>query len=165
MQPMQAFLAYTSQPWTAGAWMRSAGFWGWTPAVESLVCSVPPQLCWENSPDLFSGLRRLWDNAAGCSWCLFLLLSPKASHFFPTSFYFPSASYRTPERVYSLGVQFIASEKVHANGRKKQKQSVSRGNATVRGGWAQEQAACGVLPGARVQLSRPVPPQHSAGLL
>ena len=81
--------------------------------------SIPPWLCWENSPDLLSGLRRLWVKAAGCYWCVFLHLNPKASHFFSTSFYFPSASYRTPEGVFPFGVQFIASEKVHAKARKK----------------------------------------------
>lgn len=151
-QPTQASLAYTRQPWTAGACMRSAGFWGWTPAVGSLVCSIPLWLCWENSPDLLSALWRLWVKAAGCYWCLFLRLSPKPSHFFSTSFYFPLASYRAPED-FPLGVRFIASEKVQAKGRKEAGAVGVRGDAAVgagRRGWELEPAACRALPGGGV---------------
>lgn len=140
-QPTQASLAYTRQPWTAGACMRSAGFWGWTPAVGTLVCSIPPRLCWENSPDLLSALWKLWVKAAGCYWCLFLRLSPKATHFFSTSFYFPLASYRAPAGGFPLGVRFIASEKVQAKGRKEVGAVGVRGDAGVgagRRGWALE---------------------------
>lgn len=160
-QPMQTSLAYASQPWTAGTWMCSAIFWGWAPAVGTLVCSIFPCLSWKNSPDLFSGLWRLWVKAAGRYWSLYLHLSPKAFHIFSTSFYFPSSSYLTPEQVFPPFRCAVYSFREGACKREEESRSGQlRGNATVRGGWVLD-------PAARQQgaAEPPSSPQHSSGLL